>query len=294
MIVQGCSDNDLSDCGFNLRFQYTMNLDFKDKLGEEVDRIVVYVFGQDSLFINEFPSRGTITNDYLMWIPMLSGKYSFIAWGNPQTTDYEMSSFVKGKTHLNEAMLTLNQGGGNIVNRQIGSLFYGSRQNTDIIADFTGKRTYDVPMVKDTKSITVTVRGLNFTETKALDDEYAVNIQSRNSHLNFVDNRINSADGLTVYIPDARVENWDLVSEFVVMRELVDASTQSHLIVTSDDGVVKTELFNRALTSLLMAGRTIDDFERRDHFDILIEFDNYGTATVTVSGWNDINGGDPV
>jgi hypothetical protein len=276
LLMQGCADDNLSDCGVKIRFQYVKNQTRTDKLETDISKLDMFVFDAKGVFIGEYVSQGTLRNGYTTDLPLVSGKYSIVVWGNPDS-DYELPSVVRGQTNINEASLSLKCTG-NTVTTLPASLFYGSLLNMDFQADNRRSHIYTVDMTKNTKSITVTVKGL-----VGANDKYDIVIQSKSASLKFVDNRIASANILR-YVPQSRVDDqgwW--ISDFVVMRELEDESTESRLTITDIESSRK--LFDENLTKMLMSRITLADFEVTDHFDIVIEYDNTMTANIRINGW---------
>lgn len=282
---QGCVEDDLSVCGLNLEFTYTQNTDGIDKFAESIDRVDVFVFDSDGLFLGKY-SDGNISSSRSMRMNLMPGLYSFVAWGN-LSDDYNLYELVQGETHINEALLSLNRIN-DTISTHPGHLFHGALLNETVSADVQKNQTLTMDMIKDTKSISVTSVGLPIAPDDGISTKrFTCTITSINGDYKF-DNSIIGTDRLQ-YIPYSMIsDDRELISDFVTMRELNDGSTGSRLIVRHNDLENETvkELFNKNLVDLLLPVSIKQDLNIEDTFDILLEFDYVvGTVSITVNGW---------
>lgn len=299
-IVTGCVQDDLSDCGIGVQFQYVKNVDNTDKFASLVDRITLFVFDDNGTYIGQYEDEGDVLKDnYVMNIPLKPGKYQLVAWGN-LCEDYEVTPFVQGVTHMDEVMLSLKRTQ-NVVNEHPTHLFYGGIEEIELSTPYIGRRHVLMDMMKNTNSIHVTTRGLPLeTATKSGSHSgttFDCTITSINGDYKF-DNSI-TGERLT-YIPEYATEEQVLFSEFVIMRELNDRSTDSRIVITRHRGDDETEtkaesdepveLLNESLTDLLIPASITKDLDIDDDFTIEFVF-NYtnGTVTIIINGWVIIN-----
>ncbi|MDR1936949.1 MAG: FimB/Mfa2 family fimbrial subunit [Tannerellaceae bacterium] len=290
LLMQGCVMDDLSECGVSIHYQYTKNIDGTDKFTSEVKKVNLYVFDSEGLFLNEYSTDTTLSNGgNIMYLNISPGTYDLIAWGNAGE-DYELTPFEKGKTTLKEARLSLKRTE-NKVDRQPGSLFFGALNQIKILPAFQKKQILTIDMMKDTKKIRVITKGLSAQEIAR--NKYDCRITSVNGDYKF-DNSIATPDRL-LYMPQSAADaQGQLISDFVVMRELNDGSTQSKLIVNvhSPDGKPDKELFSVDLTELLLAQSKTKNLDMEDYFEIEITVDYAnGTTSIHIKGWNTIETG---
>ncbi|MDR2388720.1 MAG: FimB/Mfa2 family fimbrial subunit [Tannerellaceae bacterium] len=296
LLTQGCVADDLSVCGISMHFRYTRNMDGIDKFSSSVNKINLYVFDKDGLFVEEYvEERDSLPQDFTIFLNLTPGMYDFIAWGN-LGEDYEYPSILeKGVTRMSDIQLSLKRNAQNAVTTLPGSLFYGSIFRKEIQAtDLQFSETLLMDMMKNTKEIKVIASGLALEDpTKAAELEYGCAITSRNGDYRF-DNSI-TGDTRLQYIPQETVgDEHQLVSDFVILRELSDKSTASKLIVNRnapDDSV--EELVNVDLVPLLVALAQEQDLDVVDHFEIELIFDfTHASVSIVIPGWDgEINTG---
>jgi hypothetical protein len=284
--------DNLEGCGVSIHVQYTKNkYSGEDRLAEEVNHFTLYVFDSNGTFVGEYPSRGTLYNGYTLSLSLKSGVYDFVVWGNVGD-DYEIVPFVKGQTKETEASLSLKRVVNNIVTGAIDSLYYGSL-SAEIKPALLQDQVYTIDLIKDTKKIKVTAIGLPITETKA-EESFACFIRSLNAGLRFKDNGVVGANTVQYEPVSAYVnEEKHLISDFVVMREIQDRSTNSRLVFTrSKEGGATDEILNMSLIDMMLeyiVGRVWTlDVEDEFNIEVLFTDDHLGgymTSSITINGW---------
>jgi hypothetical protein len=297
LLMQGCVADDLSVCGISMHFKYTRNRDHIDKFSSSINKINLYVFDKDGLFVEEYvEERDSLPQDFTIFLNLTPGVYDFVAWGN-LGEDYEYTSTLeKGITRLSDLQLSLKRNAQNQVTTLPGSLYYGGLRKEILATDLQFSQTLIMDMMKDTKEITVVAAGLAMQDpTKAAVLEYGSSITSRNGDYRF-DNSI-TGDTRLQYVPQEAVgTEHELISKFVIMRELEDESTASQLMINrySSSGEIEEQLIPpRDLVPILMAIAQEEDLDVVDQFEIRIDFDfTHGTFTINIPGWDSgITGG---
>ncbi|MDR1455340.1 MAG: FimB/Mfa2 family fimbrial subunit [Tannerella sp.] len=287
-VIQGCMKDNLGDCGLSIRVQYTKNKDAEDRLGERVNHLTLYVFDSNGTFVGAYPSRGTLYNGYTIPLLLKSGTYDFVVWGN-LGDDYEIPSIVPGETQAQSLDLKFTKvESDNRVLEFPDSLYYGSLRRVTIQPALQGDQVYTVDLIKNTKKITVIASGLNGPESEGL--QFDCNILSRNAGLRFLDNSI-SDNTVVTYVPQTLVDEQERrISEFMVIREIEDESTQSRLVYTATNGSgqVRT-LMDESLVKMLLKYLNTRQWtlEIEDEFEIRVAFNlkNYTTGTITINDW---------
>jgi hypothetical protein len=167
------------------------------------------------------------------------------------------------------------------------NLFYGSLR-AEIKPALLQDQVYTIDLIKDTKNITVTAIGLPVNGTKA-GEPFACYIKSLNAGLRFKDNGVAGANTVQ-YVPISPYVNEEnhLISDFVVMREIQDRSTDSRLIFTQEGK--SDPIFNESLIDMMLAyivGR-VWGLDVEDEFNIEVRFEGIGdymSASITINGW---------
>jgi hypothetical protein len=290
LLMTGCIDDDMSECGVSLHYQYTRNVDGVDKFPSEVKKVNLYIFDAGGIFLDEYQvdEKQLSGSNNTVKLNLPPGKYNLVAWGN-LCNDYELPVFEKGKTTMTEAVLSLKRAANTVTNHPE-HLFFGSLSEVDILPALWKNQVMTIDMMKDTKKIRVIAKGLSREELSK--SGFSCRISSVNGDYRF-DNSIKSSDTL-LYIPNSSVDEQHgyLVSDFVIMRELNDASTQSRLIITyhNPSGGPDVEIKNISLTELLLSNSKTKDLDIEDYFEIELTLDfTSGSATITIKGWGRID-----
>lgn len=293
-VLQGCVQDDLSDCGVGIKFRYIKNVDGIDKFTSSVERITLFVFDEEGYFIDEYSDEGDILkNNYTMNLPLKGGKYQLVAWGN-LCEDYELTGYTRGVTKIDEVLLSLKRQD-NVVNEHPTHLFYGGVESIDLQSPYTGRKYITMDMMKNTNTIYVKTKGLPVkSDTKAESawgTEFTCTITSVNGDYRF-DNSI-TGERLT-YIPEYSRQEETLDSGFVIMRELNDGSTGSRLIISYNGEAEKEPeiLLDTDLTKLLVPASITGDLDIDDEFTLEVLFDyTSGNVTITINDWVVVGGG---
>lgn len=291
--MQGCVEDDLSVCGVSLKFTYTQNLEDVDKFAEEVNRVDVFVFDSNHIFVGRFTEGSSRLHgsSYSMPLNLMEETYTFAVWGN-LCDDYVLTDLVAGETSLEEAMLSLNRES-DIIEWHPGSLYFGSRTE-DVHPAEQSNQLITIDMMRDTKNIRVITKGLPLEDPAVSDNkEYTCTISSRNGDYKF-DNSITGSSRLQ-YIPVSYVDttaNTSLVSDFVTLRELNDASTGSRLQLEydSEETGQYRQLFDADLVrDLLLPASISTNLDIEHDFTIELEVDfTMGSVTVTIGEWTKV------
>jgi hypothetical protein len=290
LLTPGCVMDDLSECGASIQFRYTRNIDGIDKFNPNIQKVNLFIFDSGGLFLDEYEmDEKQLGRNHLMHLNLFPGTYDFVAWGN-LGKDYERPVFVKGKTSVKDAVISLKRTEKKVT-KHPGDLYFGSLPRIEILPDLQRTQVLTIDMIKDTKKIKIIAKGL--PKEDIAKEMFVCRISSINGDYKF-DNSINGSDRL-LYIPQSSVdEQGQFVSEFGIMRDLKDGSTQSRLIFTyyDPDDKSEKELLNANLTEILLANMKSQDLDIEDSFEIelVFEFTN-GSAKIYIKGWDSIDTG---
>jgi hypothetical protein len=288
-VIQGCVKDNLGECGLSIRVQYTKNKDGVDRLSERVNHLTLYVFNSTGTFVGAYPSTGALYSGYTIPLLLKSGTYDFVIWGN-LGDDYEIPSFVPGQTQAQELNLKFRKvGADNRVVEFPDSLYYGALR-MNVRPALQENQVYTIDLIKNTKKITVIASGLPLSGPDSEGLQFDCQITSRNAGLRFLDNGISENTRVT-YVPHDYVnEQEQRISEFMVIREIQDKSTESRLIytMTEQSGAVRT-LLDASLVDMLIAyvSNRMWDLSIEDEFEIQVTFSvgNHVTASISINGW---------
>ncbi|MDH6321726.1 hypothetical protein M2463_003766 [Parabacteroides sp. PH5-13] len=290
IVSQGCVQDDLSECGIGVQFRYIKNVDRIDKFPSAVNRITLFVFDENERYLGSYTGEGEpLKDNYIMNVPLKEGNYKLIAWGNLYDC-YDITDCIPGTTTMEEFMLKVKNTD-NTVSEHPVHLFYGGVEEVEVKEE-AGRKYVLIDLTKDTNTIYVSATGLPLgVDSKA---DYASGtpfrcaITSRNGEY-YHDNSI-TGERLT-YIPQYAVEEKKLKSDFVIMRELNDASlTESRLILTHEE--TEKELLNWSLTELLLPAAITGDLDIDDEFHIDVEFDyTNGSFSIKVNDFVVVDNG---
>lgn len=164
-LVSGCIREDLSECnpGVLLKFDYSLNTEYTNLFGDEVDKVTVYVFDGNGYYYDRFTDGGShLTNGWEMRLPLPPGNYATVTWGGAlgsyrvgETNDDEtafQAELKKGVTRIDNFMLTAEKDGQPL--GQLDALWHGKK---DVVSVSNPETAATVDLMKDTKLLTVTV-----------------------------------------------------------------------------------------------------------------------------------------
>ncbi len=224
-MVASCDmmEEDRSDCpaGLYVTFKYDYNLQRADMFNDHVGAVTLYIFDEQGKLVKtqEEGNAGGVAPlkdvNYMMHVDGLQpGKYNFIALAGqiPYSDMLESgrAKFVRGAMQTGsdmkdlEILLDRTQTGTNsydIVNNALplDTLWHGLHK--ELVQVYSEKPTYTtVPLVRDTKKISVTLRELDDPTLMDIAN-YDMTITDHNSHLLW-DNSLDETDKVT-YTPHA-------------------------------------------------------------------------------------------
>jgi len=197
-------------------------------------------------------------------------------------------------THINDFVLSVKRNADAVVETPPGDLFHGALLQVEIHAALQKHQRLTIDMIKNTNAIKVIATGLSLSDYAENDSSgYNFQITSTNGDYGYDNSIVGSR---LEYVPEMSVDSDRLVSDFVVMRELNDGSTNSKLTVTGyTETGEESQLFDESLTDILLSVSETEDLEIEDFFEIELFFDYaHGTTTIHVKGWEPVDTGDGI
>lgn len=288
-LASGCIKEDLSECnpGVLLKFDYSLNPEYTNLFGAEVDKVTVFVFDENGLYYDRFSEEGShLTNDWQMRLPLPAGSYTTVTWAgalgtyrigetNADETAFQ-SELKKGVTHIDNFMLTAEKDGQPLV--LLDDLYHGKADVTSVYQPVTATT---VDLMKDTKHLTVTVE--DQTVGTADDTPYEVYCTGTNARY-LADNSFGrKAETITNRPYDTYTTPGKAVSELDLLRLVIGRPFQ--LTVKNREG--KTVFDKDLVQAMLDTGhfKTQEDFDRELEYNIVITMDKDVAITITINGW---------
>lgn len=305
--VTGCVtiDDNTDDCFplVRLHFEYTNNLDERDKFREQVESIDLYVYKQqDSSLVatKRYSQADLIREDYsvaLRWLRQ--DDYYIIAFGNYNETDYRCSAYDGCMTDMRLRMIC-DDGQGKLANRNPKQFFYGM---IELAKHETGEKLLD--MTKDTKDIYVTVRYKNTTRAAEGLPDLAISITAQNGTLKH-DNSIAGEDLRTMtHISDCSFAQYETSLQTMIrVGRLFENDGSAITIMEKETGkVISTGDLTDNLLDIIIdqfagdpeyAGMDPEEYlDKQDKYYLEYEAEmKYGvlvTTLITVNGWSTHN-----
>lgn len=288
----GCIREDLSECdpGVLLKYDYSLNPEYSNLFGEEVDKVTVFVFDDKGLYYDCFTDEGKhLANDWEMRLPLPPGDYTTVTWGGTlgsyrigqAEADGSLSELSKGVTDIDNFILSAEKDGQPLT--KLDKLYHGKAKVTSV---YQPKDAVVVPLMHDTHILTVTVEDPGIS-VSSIGAPYEVSLAGANGRY-LADNSFGKEAYTMTYLPyEVHTEPGKAVSELDILRLYV--GRPAHLGVKDRQGRV---VFDGDLVDVIMATghyATQEDLDRERRFDIVIRT---GTGpggesgiTVSVNGW---------
>jgi len=288
-LLAGCTKEDLTECGIDIRFKYDYNTARVNKFTSDIHKLNLFIFNEAGECVREYEDAGTFGDDYRMRLKLVPGVYDFVVWGELAEDNMVMN---RGLNRLvppfTDDRLNLQSDAGNQVLAFPHNLYYGVRKKVEVFS--FGNDDVLISMVKDTKSIRVIFKGLPTSNPLTMDN-LVCRIVAVNGDYNF-DNGLMGNRELT-YMPQGGFQvagsALTLTEDFVTMRLFADNSCHSRLTLEYRPTNTNTvKILDAKLTDLIIHEYPSVDFVRDDVF--LLEFDYTGdytftNYTITVNGW---------
>lgn len=294
LLATGCIKEDRSECnpGALLKFDYSLNPDYTNLFGNEVDKVTVYVFDENGLYYDRFSDEGKhLTNDWEMLLPLPPGNYTTVTWGGPLGTMYRIgetnadetafqSELKKGVTHISNFMLTAENNGQPLV--ELDELYHGK---ADVTSVYWPEESTTVDLMKDTKLLTVTVKDKKVGQSRAdaSDAPYQVYCTGTNARY-LADNSFGKkAETITNLPYNTYITPGRAISELNLMRLLIGRPFR--LVVKDKEGKI---VFDKDLVEAMQATghyNTQEDFDRELRYDVVINMDGDTNIVITINGW---------
>lgn len=317
VIAAGCIREDSEGCnpGVDLTFEYTHNPTGIDMFGEEVEKVTVYVFGSDRLFVKELSSSvdAIVANGGKMRLDLPGGDYSLLVWGGSmdtykvgrKTQNTVTAGLEKGSTSIENFRLWLTEDSSQSTSEYTAAaipaeLFYNK---LDISAGLDRLITHKAEFIKNTSVIRLKFTTEDGTQpappigTRA-DMPYEITLSGTNTMFDYLDNNTAEAPEYR-YLPSSFgtvAENYNVEYKMPRLEWNYDTSVEIGIKYGNQEILAPDKLIQMIKKLKKPGGEFVyknqTDLDREDEFEIGIKVTEIpGTGeilsvTITINGWN--------
>jgi len=198
LLMTSCiKDDALPECGLFVRFQYNYNMLSADAFSTQVNKVDLYIFDEEGLFLSSQTEEGTplASGDYRMKISLPKGKYKIMAWAGARDS-YERPVLIPGSSTIGDLTLKLKRNQSLIIDKEIDPLWYG--EILELNYDGQQNRTETVNFIKDTNKIRFVFLGKT-SDWKIDMNNYVFELLESNGFLDHTNSLLN--DDILSYRP---------------------------------------------------------------------------------------------
>lgn len=184
---------DIDDCQNGLKFHYDYNMLSADAFHSQVDKVEVFFFDKDGLFITSQEESGDILKSptYRMDIPYSLNGYTAITWAGHHES-YTIPKLTPNVSTKSDLLLKMKRNGNQLRNEVLEPLWHGKE-----ITLSGGLQ--DVGLVRNTNNVRIILKNVSEEKTPVPADNFEIKITADNSCYNF-DNSL-LPDGTITYSP---------------------------------------------------------------------------------------------
>lgn len=294
LLVSSCNvfDENLPSCRLTVQFVYNYNMLSTDAFSTQVDKVDLYVFDENGLFVMKQTGERTPAEggEYRMEVSIPTGKYQFMAWAGAHGS-YEQPTLTAGKSTRAELELKLKRTDTRIIDHELEPLWYGQ----PIEVNFTGDhhQTETIHLIKDTNKLRFVFQYATQSADASMApisvDDYTYEILESNGWLD-ADNALLKDDELSYrpYYKEQKSES-AMVVELNTMRLMADRDTR--FVVTEKS--TGRRVFNINLKDFLlmteMEGHKWGPQEYLDRQDeyVIVFFlsESWQAVQININGW---------
>lgn len=186
------------DCSvaYKVRFRYDMNMKFADAFAHEVNRVTLYVLGEDGSIVWSKTESGEAlaAEDYSMVVDVPAGKYDLLAWCDSGDNGSFSVAKAAGKTGLKCSLnAKKSEDGSAYVDSDLDRLYYGYLSGADFTAD-EGESVVTVSLMKDTNHFSVILQHISGDPVDK--SKFDISISADNGQMDW-DNSLIGTDQVT-------------------------------------------------------------------------------------------------
>ena len=293
VLLTGCTEEDLSECGIVVKFKYDLNPTGTNKFSTDVQSLDLFVFNQQGELVHEAKLTGPFAADFSVKLQLPEGIYSFIVGGNLNSNTV-LSTSLGSRLPERRMIYTAPQ---DIISDPPAPFYYGA-VNTQKVSS-VGNQEVLISMMKVTKSVQAIFNGAPINGSNS--SNFVCRIEAANGDYTF--GNVPPANARTItYLPNRTVDLAapKITDDFVTLRLFENNQCKSRLILEyfpPGGGDVITVL-DTPLTDAIKAaypnGAGNDAWKNfflvNDEFVLVFEVTHtFGNFEVTVVGWDHQN-----
>lgn len=301
-MMQSCIKEDTSDCnvGVDVTYAYTKNPSGTNQFGSAVNKIVLYIFDKDNLYVGNIVVQGSpLTNDYVQNVSLPeAGVYTFVAWcAGSGSGDYEIvqktaggfdKNFIVGTTKLSDMRMRVVEAKHGTIDTEINDLFFGSQHKVEVSAG-SAYTPVKIDLIKNTNTINLSMSGFAPEQTaRTASANYEVTISTMGGVYNF-DNTVDKSSSSEYTYKQYRfqADGETLTHSLKTLRLLTWREMMLSITETKSGDVILAPTNTVAMIMQNPSYTTQDDLDREDTYNIFIKKDV--DVTITVNGWEIID-----
>lgn len=287
-----CIKENLGNCGRSmhyLTFEYSHNAEGVDKFATQVSQIDVYAFDKNGVLVGHFTDQGVHLGlaGYRLPISLSPGDYTLVAWGGVRE-EYVLSDASNQSgaplqiqsTRDKDARLSISTL--KAMGNSPADLFHGIVYHVPMGTDVTHTH---IPLVKNTHTLHVTVRGVNHLRKNHELNDLEMSCRANNGIYNF-DNSISENQKLITYIPINETSTSETVSYQIKTLRLLKGINAT---LSWRDQANGQTVFSKDLMQMLLQlphVSTNNDLDRYEDYHIDITLDMNLKMTISINGYN--------
>lgn len=279
-----------SDCHIYVKFKYDYNMGWTDRFAEQCDAVELFLFDSTGVLKEIISDGGERLKhpDYLMEIPVHSGRYSIMAWTGRQHS-YELTDMIIGVSTMSDMILKLKPSSNN-VDVELDPLWWGAP--IDFAYSGDSHQVEIIDLLKNTNVINVNIHyDLAHTPDSLSDINVSVNA-SNGAYLfdnSFTDpkpikyvpyykTRITKADETFSYA----LSTLRIVKGQNVKLSIIDEPKNANLLPFTDMNLIPLLLMTKPDG---IGDQEYLDREDTWNLDLYLTENGYAATSIMINGW---------
>lgn len=291
-VLSGCIHEELSACrqGVLLRFKYTLNPTGENLFGATVDRISVFVFDINGLYVKTLTdSGGIVSNDYSLILPPEYDECSVVAVGTTEISSLQIGAYTSndeslnftpflkvGETTLHDFRLKVDDN--EVFPLNPGAMLIGSLQK---IMTTGYNAEYTIEMTNNVNVVNLKISGLSHLK-------YTPVLVADNGRYDY-ENNIPVDSREMIYL-SANAKQADHNFSFNTLR-LVDGSEIKLLLLDEKGENAVTGFSGLNLISLIKESPDFNnqlDLDKENLYNLELRFDGATLVSISVNNWEKV------
>ncbi len=290
LTVSSCIMDTLEQCEFHLRLKYDYNMDYVDKFMQQAKNLHVYIFDENSLFVDQIErSADEIINnqiDFIIKSKDYGKNYTFLAWVGIDSHNIVATSPKVGVTSIADFEVALNH-------KVKSSEVFEPLMVGEVTTVLEPETNAEVFLTKNTNKFRIAFRlpPSSYTDATIIAEDYNIYIESNNTRYNNKNEII--SDEVVQYYPYYKKND---ERGFVLEINTLRIVEKRHNILVIENIHTNEKLLRVDLNKYLEDLRFLSNsnmprqefFDREDEFAIIFFLSNtdfFGSFNLEINGW---------